>query len=394
MGVLERGENTASAQVGEDQQAWTVSVGLVVDPGWPAELTQRVAEQLSAELQRRVSGHACWQVCTVVDDLPLDAQDRVPIVTIAHETMPIYTFDLLVCVTDQPRREGTRPVLADISTTHGVGLVSLPSLGGLRTQPHLRAALVHLVGVLTAHRLTGVQTHSPQHYRIHSRPSEWISPIRQVPSAHQDLDMQLALTGIRSRVRLLWGLVRNNRPWRLVPSLSKALAAASGTAAFGVFYPSIWGMAHALSPTRLAGIALFAIAAMIGWLITYNNLWDRPHTRADREKAVLYNLATVATLFIGVCCMYAVLMTVTLLAALAVISQSYLQAQVGAPVGISTYLCLTWLASSMGTVAGALGSSLEGEQAVHQATYSAREQQRRARNHERQQAQEHQPQQS
>lgn len=373
-----------------DEPARTVSVGLVVDPGWPAELAQGVADQLPGELQYRISADAGWQVTTIVDDLPLDAEDRVPIVTIAHETMPAHGFDLLVCVTDQPRREGTRPVLADVSTTHAVGLVSLPSLGGLRTQPHLRAAIVHVVGLLAAHRLTSVRVGPPEWYRIHSRPSEWISPIRQVPSGHRDLDMHLALTGVRARGRLLWGLVRNNRPWRLVPSLSKALAAAAGTAAFGVFYPSIWGMAHALSPTRLAGIALFAIAIMIGWLIAYNGLWDRPRTRADREKAVLYNLATVVTLFIGVCCMYAVLFAVTLLGALAVISQTYLQVQVGAPIGFATYLCLTWLASSMGTVAGALGSSLEGERAVHQATYSAREQQRRARNREREQNHEHQ----
>jgi hypothetical protein len=37
-----------------------------------------------------------------------------------------------------------------------------------------------------------------------------------------------------------------------------------------------------------------------------------------------------------------------------------------------------WLTSSVGIVAGALGSSLESEEAVRRATYSARERDRRA----------------
>lgn len=375
-------ERVETARGGEPdpEPAREVSVGLVADPGLPAELVRRVVGELPDELRDRVSGEVTWTVSTLVEELALDAEDRVPIVTTAHEKMPVRGWDLLVCVTDQPRREGTRPVLADISTTHAVGLVSLPPVGGVLIRRHVRAAVVHVLGVLATHSLKGVQVRPPDRYRIHSRPSEWISPIRQVPSGHRDLDVQLALTGARSRVRLLWGLVRNNRPWRLVPSLSKALAAASGTATFGVFYSSIWGMANALSPVRLGGIALFAIAAMVGWLITYNGLWDRPRAQQDREKAVLYNLATVATLFAGVCCMYAVLFGVTLLAALAVISREFLQQHVVEQVGFTTYLSLAWLASSMGTVAGALGSSLEGEHAVQRATYSSRERQRRARN--------------
>lgn len=386
------GERAGGAEAaGDEQQApRTVVVGLVADPGLPSELARRIERELPEVLRRRVNDRVEWELTTVSEELPLDSEDRVPIVTAAHEKLTEHAWDLLVCVTDQPRREGTRPILADMSMTHGVGLVSLPTVGGARIRAHLRATLVHLLGVLSTQKLRLGGTAPPERYRIRSRPTEWVSPIRQIPSGHPALEMQLALAGGRGRLRLLWGMVRNNRPWRLVPSLSKALAAAAGTAAFGVFYSSIWGMANALSFGRLCGIAVFAIGMMVGWLIAYNNLWDRPRDQANREKAVLYNAATVCTLLAGVACMYLVLFTLTLVAALAVISADYLRTQLGHPVGVVDYLSLVWLASSMGTVAGALGSSLESEHAVTRATYGVRERQRRARNREREREREQQ----
>lgn len=381
------GGTAADAEKREIGAERTVAVGIVADPGLPSELARRVERELPEVLARRVNDRVEWQLSTVSEELPLDSEDRVPIVTAAHEKLTEHAWDLLVCVTDQPRREGTRPILADLSMTHGVGLVSLPTVGGIRIPAHLRATLVHLLGVLSTQKLRLDGNAPPERYRIRSRPTEWVSPIRQVPSGHPALEMQLALAGGRGRLRLLWGMVRNNRPWRLVPSLSKALAAAAGTAAFGVFYSSIWGMANALSWGRLCGIAVFAIGVMVSWLIAYNNLWDRPRKQVDREKAVLYNAATVCTLLAGVACMYLVLFAVTLVAALAVISSEYLRAQLGHPVGAGDYLGLVWLASSMGTVAGALGSSLESEHAVTRATYGVRERQRRARNRERERQQ-------
>jgi hypothetical protein len=77
--------------------------------------------------------------------------------------------------------------------------------------------------------------------------------------------------------------------------------------------------------------------------------------------------------------MYAILYLLTLLAAVVVIDGGYLAARLGHPTGFQTYATVAWLAASIGIVAGALGSSLEGEDEVRRATYSQREQQRQAR---------------
>jgi hypothetical protein len=361
-----------------------ITVGLEADPGVPTRLAHELAAALPPLLSHKVSGNVDWRVQVRSDELILDDQGRIPIERRARERMPAEGWDIMVCLTDLPRRNGTQPILADIRVTDGMAVASVPAIGWIRLRPHARDTVVHIIGLIAREKLgTGPTTRA--HHHVRRRPTERISPVRQVPSTGSTV--HLALSGLRGRARLLCGMVRDNRPWRLVPSLSKAIAAAVATAMFEIFYPTIWLMADALPPLRLGLICLVAILAMVVWLIADNQLWE--HNRSAREEAILYNLATVITLFLGVACMYLVLFTVIWLAANVVISAQYLSLVLQHPSTAANYLNLVWLASSVGIVAGAVGSSLESRQAVLRATYSRREQERRrVRRHEARQGEE------
>jgi hypothetical protein len=78
--------------------------------------------------------------------------------------------------------------------------------------------------------------------------------------------------------------------------------------------------------------------------------------------------------------MYAILFVLALIAAVVLIDSGYFAQTLGHPVGLGSYLNLVWLCSSVGIVAGALGSSLEDEETVRKATYSRRERERQERN--------------
>ncbi|MBP2371887.1 hypothetical protein [Pseudonocardia parietis] len=184
---------------------------------------------------------------------------------------------------------------------------------------------------------------------------------------------------MRGRLRLLGGMVRANRPWRLVPSLAPALAAAGAGAAFGIFYSNIWQLATALGTGRQVTVMLLALVAMTAWLIGNNGLWESSRHRSLREEMVLSNLSTVLTVACGVLIMFILLLLFTLLAAALVIPPHYLGSTLMQPPGIGDYVMIAWLSTSMGTVAGALGSGFADESAVRQAAYSRREQERRAR---------------
>jgi hypothetical protein len=228
----------------------------------------------------------------------------------------------------------------------------LPALGAWRLRKRLRDTVLYLIGELGKSRILE-RPAGRERREVGGK----LRPVRWVDHPDAEIEVSLALVGWRGRLRLLAGMIRDNKPWRLVPELSTALAAGSAAAAFGIFYGSIWALADALSPLRQMFISLLAMGSMVVWLILSNRLWER--RSASKEKTILYNASTVASLLCGVAAAYLVLFAVSFVGAFTVIEPDYLGQSLGHPAGIVEYLKLAWLSSSLGTFAGALGSSLE-----------------------------------
>jgi len=357
------------------------AVGVLADEGLPEQVITRIADDLPGIFATRISGETQWRVDHEVGQLPLDEDGDIPMRTLSERHRQDQGWDVLVLVTDLPRRAGTKPVVAGVDVEHGVAMISLPALGAVLVRRRVRALLVRVVRQLVSRRL-GIDG-DQRRQGMMARLREALAPTQRMSGEHQSAATHLALVGLRGRLRLLAGMVRDNRPWQLVPHLAGATAAAAGTAAYGVITSSFWKLADALSPLRLAGIMVVTVVIMAVWLMVYNHLWDRPSGGVERRKAVLYNVSTAATLAIGVACMYAILFVVALLAAAVVIDSGYFAQTLGHPAGVGSYLTLVWLCSSVGIVAGALGSSLEDEETVRKATYSRRERERQERNERR-----------
>jgi hypothetical protein len=199
---------------------------------------------------------------------------------------------------------------------------------------------------------------------------------KRLPRAQIGEDIRyFAPRGLR-RLRLLTGMVRANRPWRLVTGLTRVLVGAFATGAIGLVTNTIWQFSDAMGPWRMCTATILSIAAMIAWLILDHELWERPHSPTQRDRARLYNLATLVTLFIGVVVLYVALFFLLLSAAGVILPPEVLARNLGHPVGIHDYLLLAWLLASIATVGGALGSGLEKDDAVKAAAYGVRQRQR------------------
>ena len=195
-----------------------------------------------------------------------------------------------------------------------------------------RELLVHLIRHLTRDRLSLEDTEDTGR-RLRRRWEGLIAPVAHVQSDSAESELQLALVGLRGRLRLLAGMVRDNRPWRLVPHLSTATAAAAATAAYGLVNTSFWNLADSLPTWRLAIVNAVAVVSMAVWILVYKHLWDRPEDPVDREAVALNNVSTLVTLTLGVAFIYAILYSLTLLAAAALVDSGYLHSQLGHPAG-------------------------------------------------------------
>lgn len=183
------------------------------------------------------------------------------------------------------------------------------------------------------------------------------------------------------RLRVLLGMVRANRPWRLVPGLKSALVAALATGAVATVNSTVWILAASLPWWRLAVATIVAIALVAAWLVIEGELWDRPDDDSPqaRQRSRLYNKSTVLTLLAGVAICYVALFAVNSAWACFIIEPDIMADHTKVPAGYGDLFILSWLVASAATVGGGLGSGLETNDAIRSATYSQREQDRRNR---------------
>jgi hypothetical protein len=334
-----------------------VSVLLIADPGEPAAIAEYIAEYLPERLRGSDRLARRWTTCVrrkpYLPDEQADFADVIDTVDPSSEEE-----DVVVYLTDLPRREDTLPVVADVSDDHKFALISVAGVGGVHVERRVRT-----VTELAIARVLGEPVLGP-------------GAARRFPSAQtEDGVRYFAPSGLR-RLRLLSGMVRANRPWRLVTGLSKVLVGAFATGAIALATNTIWLFADTMGPWRMGAATVLSIAAMILWLILEHELWERPESPTERDRSVLYNTATVVTLVIGVVVLYVALFGLLLFTASLTLPPELLSRVLGHGVNLADYLTLAWLLASIATIGGALGSGLEDDAAVKEAAYGVRQRQR------------------
>ncbi|MFF0903788.1 UNVERIFIED_CONTAM: hypothetical protein RF653_08935 [Kocuria sp. CPCC 205316] len=352
----------------------TMRIGLMADPGLPEKVAESVAADLSRELSDdpgAVGGAGVrWEVEVSSGALPLTLEGEIPLMERAGEIRDGRGWDYVVYLTDLPRVHDGQSVLCEVSSAARAALVVLPALGAYRLRRRIRRLMVALIRSVQEGTMDFPSASAAREAVGHGA-------VRRVPPGREGDVAYVVLPGRWNRLRLLSGMVRSNRPGRLLSALSSCVAAAAATGAFGIFYASIWNMSDALSVPRMAAISGVVIAALSAWLIVYNGLWNRLRDAADRWRAGLDNAATIITVGLSVALMYMVLWSALFVLGLAVITGDYLASQLGHPVSLFDYLHLSWLAASLGTLAGALGSNFDSDESIREATYSRRVHERR-----------------
>ncbi|WP_072803298.1 hypothetical protein [Rhodococcoides yunnanense] len=341
-----------------DSPSRTVTVGVVGDAGFASKIAYAIFRALPTEVSIGGDTIAVESSRPQVT-LPPTATGSAQLAQWCEAIQETNDYDIVLCISEVPRRQGPKPVTAELREGTSAALY-VPSFGTVAVQRRVVAMALQIV-----HDLLGTDARP----RLRRSMSTWAPG----PDAEGRGEQILLTPGAFGRIRLILGMIRCNRPWRLIPTLSGALGAASAASAFGVFYASIWQMAASMTVERLTAVAVAAVTAMSVWLIFPHGLWERREFRASTTDRWMYNAATLGTVVSGVLCMYAVLFSVVLMSSAIVISPEFLGRQLGRDAGAGDYLSLAWLAASLGTVAGAVGSTVADRHDILDATYGHRE---------------------
>ena len=345
-----------------------IVVGVLAAHGTTRDLAAQLAAELPRELGERF-GHVQWR--TQVSEVPAaePSANSGELVETVRRHLLDEGWDLAVGLTDLPLRAGARPVTAQASATHGVGLVSVPALGAMHVAQRLRRAVVHLIEGLLGESAIGAGGNArAREARLAHRLHELASPLGRA-RVRDDGSVRFVSAALRGNLRLLVGMVRANQPSRIIARLSRALVAALGTAAVSLASANIWHLSDGMTWPRLTALALGSLLGTCLTLVLAHQLWERAASPAARERVVLFNLVTAITLALGVLTLYFALFLITLVCGGALIPPSHFAHEVGRSVGLTDYVRLAWLVASLATVGGALGSLIESDLAVRDAAY-------------------------
>jgi hypothetical protein len=362
-----------------------VAVGLIPAPDLPEKVAKELAPELPRLLGRRIDTRLSWEVSVFVDPLTGTEREDPEILDVCRERLEREGWDLAICLTDLPVYRSDYLVMADVSAARGVALVSVPALGATRLRPRVREATLLLLEEL----YTRIPKLGPDDPPVNggeegsktAGSTGLARPFRRVEPPDEDMketgvEARFAAPGALGHPRLLSGMVLANRPWKMLPAFKGAIAAAFATGAYALVITTLWLLADSVGWARLLLLMVTALVAMVGWIIVAHHLWERPAQREQPEWASLYNGVTVLTISTAVLSAYAILFALIFVAAWVFVPGAYFQSILKHSVGLGEYLSLAWLATSLATVAGAIGASLEHEETVRAASYGYRQRRR------------------
>ena len=342
-------------------------VGLLASPGPAAELTAGLVAEVADRLAGQLPG-ARWKVEFVIDRLVEPPTDLAEVISAGRRMLLDRGWHLVVCVTDLPLQTARRPVIAHVSATHGVAVLSLPALGPVAVRRRAVETIVRLAGHLlgdTGQAAGGGGRRRPLDRVVRRRMLELG---RRVELGEHG--MGLVARVVTGNIWLLLGMLRANRPWRLAVRLVRAMVAAVAVGVFALVTSDIWRLAGYLGTLRLTIIGLGSVAATSVTIMIATGLWERSPRRSAREQVILFNIVTAVTVGVGVAVLYAAIFVAMLAAALLLVPAGLLGSVLGHPAGVADQVQLAWLATSLATLGGALGAALETRETVREAAYT------------------------
>ena len=125
------------------------SVLLIADPGVPAVIAERLSDSLPNALTDRARADEKWDVAVRRHAYPLDEDAEVSEVVATIDPAG-ETEDIVIYLTDLPRRLGTTPVIADISVPDRFGVISIPGVGGVFIDRRVRNLAQTVVAEVTS----------------------------------------------------------------------------------------------------------------------------------------------------------------------------------------------------------------------------------------------------
>ncbi|WP_100010198.1 hypothetical protein [Lentibacillus sediminis] len=365
----------------------SITVGLISTPGLPADINQDLMKELPGLLSKMIDPQVSWETEMTVDPLVGVAEDTKQVLEKTNNIKEENGWDYAISLTDLPFFFEKNVVVGNAILEQRVAQISIPSFGLLPMRKRIRRAMLKLMENLyegtpseTDNHTTQTRTGRRKLKKKLKKPFA-LSPISKEEGYSNQTGADLRYV-IKSRfigyIRVLLGMTNANQPWKAFFSFYKVLAISFATGTYISIFSTPWQLSVLYSNYRMIFMMLLAIFGMVIWVIFSQNLWEKPTEQGKKRWRRLYNGTTFLTLLTIVGINYIVLFGMFSISTSLFVPPDLFQVSTGMdkdPMA-NYYFNLVWLITSLGTLAGAIGTGLEREEKIRDITYSFRQQQR------------------
>lgn len=349
----------------------SITVGLIPAPGMPKKLVEKIIDDLPGLARKYVDDSCTFKF--EIEVSPLTSSSEYINETI-HRMVKIKEkndWDYVIGITDLPSLSEKRVVVSEFDSQKLVSLLSLPALGFFILKRKLKRMVIHHLEYL----------HEYNQNSLSFKSSELSTPTvmnisRETPiEDNESTNRYIIKSYFIGWLKITLGMTYINEPWSIVTNFKTLVSLAFASGTYISIFSTPWELSMDYQPWRLIALMLFSITGMVFWLIYAHKLWEISSTRTAAHYRWIYNLTTFMTLLFVTLANYVILYILLTISITMFVPPEIFNDWTKADTDftVMNYINLIWFTTSLGMLAGALGSTAESEDKVRSVTYSYRQ---------------------
>ena len=349
----------------------SITVGLIPAPGMPKKLVEKIIDELPELTGKYIDADCLFKFELEVSPLASSAEYINETIHRMAKIKKKNDWDYVIGITDLPSLSENRVVVSEFDSQKSVSLISLPALGFFSVKRKLRRMVTHHLEYLYKYNEDSMSFSS----RELSSPTV-MNISRETPiEDNESTNRYIIKSYIIGWLKIILGMTYINEPWSIVTNFKTLVSLAFATGTYIAIFSTPWELSIDYQPWRLILLMIFAVIGMVFWLIYAHKLWGKSSTKTAVHYRWLYNLTTFMTLLFVTIANYVILFILLTISVTMFVPPEIFNdwTQADEDFTVMNYINLIWFTTSLGILAGALGSTAESEEKIRSVTYSYRQ---------------------
>lgn len=344
----------------------TITIGLIPSPGLPTKLIKKISDSVMQNISNNLDADVDWRYEIKTDPLISSAEYIKDVFTKSAQLKEENNWDYVVGITDLPYIYSKHVIVSELDIHKNIAFLSLPSLGFLNLKKKLSHILFQQIEVL--------HNNSPNKSASEYKNEKYYTPIILKEDDYIDI-RYIYKSRLIGWLSLVFGMTTINEPWSVVTNFKTFVSLAFATGTYIAIFTGPWELSLEYEWWRFILLTILSMTGMIFWLIYAHQLWEKPSSTTDKKYRFLYNTTTFLTLLLITIVNYFFVFILLSFSISMFVPPSLFNDWTGAEpeINIFNFLNLVWFTTSLGILAGALGTTAEDEEKVRGVTYSYRQ---------------------